>query len=1058
MEKGKTMAENQAPLFVFISYSRVNSQFVTRLRADLQSQGINTWIDQEGLRPGTPDWEEALRNAVRAAYAVLLIASPNSRQSPYVKDELSIAKEMYQRPVYPIWVAGEQWMDAIPMGWGSTQYIDAREALYATAVHQIATVLHQLLSEAPQLPIATPELDFEPRNPYKGLHAFIGEDACDFFGRETLIHKLAQALQEALNADKKIGQSRRLLTIIGSSGSGKSSVMMAGLLPRLRCGEMSELPGSKEWVYLDPMVPGKHPIDALIGILKPHFPDTSFKTLREDLEDDTTGGLHLLATQLDTKKGSRVVLLVDQLEELFTQTESKSERQQFLELLFTAATTPDGPLLILLTLRADFYHRLMEYPALYRLIEPTLEPLLPMEVEDLRATIEQPAALPDVQLTFEGNLVGDLLFEVQGQVGALPLLQFALYQLFERRSRHLLTLQSYNEIGGVRGALSQHTEKTYQDLPSDEHRRLARVLFLRLLEPGASEQDTTRRRAALSEFTYENQTQNSLMRETIDAFIKARLLTTNEVAGTTTIEVSHEAVIREWKRLVEWLLEARDDIRFQQDFSEDVVEWERRKQPKDRLYRGTQLKEAQGWARRNMPSEYEGSFLRASIFHQTISMVRFILIFCLLASSGGGLIWYVTHLPAVPPNPALVTNLKDDGAGSLRWSIAGAPSGSTIKFAPNVRGTIKLTSNDISIDKKLTIQGPGASLLTISSTGPTIQVSPRASVTISGLSFKDGTFTNMSFIVSEGKLIVTNSIFSNNVVHRNIVDTFYGSSITNGGNLTVINSIFSNNTAEFGGGAIDSSGIGNLVVINCNFSNNSSQASGGAIQSLNATIVTNSTFSNNQAFKGGALYADNLIVANSTFIHNQAVVGGAIEETLGNAIVISSTIYGNQASSTGGGIAITQISFGQGPSFPTNLTLTNSIVAANRAPTGPDIAGKLITGGYNLIQDYAGITFLDPNQLHITDRAVKHLSDLKIDSQLSNNDKHTQTLINGGHTQVLKLQSGSPAIDVIPHSRCLVNIQEASSKNMTIATDQLDDPRPNEPGGSCDIGAYESSY
>src|SRR5439155_19745725 len=129
-----------------------------------------------------------------------------------------------------------------------------------------------------------------------------------------------------------------------------------------------------------------------------------------------------------------------------------------------------------------------------------------------------------------------------------------------------------------------------------------------------------RRRAALSEFTLDDPTQTRLLRETIDTFITARLLTTNEVGGTTTIEVSHEAVIREWKRLAEWMREAREDIPLQQAISEDVAEWERRGKPGDRLYRGSQLKEAQAWARRNTPSGSEVAFLRASI----ASRVRFL--------------------------------------------------------------------------------------------------------------------------------------------------------------------------------------------------------------------------------------------------------------------------------------------------------------------------------------------------------------------------------------------------------------------------------------------------
>src|SRR5439155_12394705 len=208
----------------------------------------------------------------------------------------------------------------------------------------------------------------------------------------------------------------------------------------------------------------------------------------------------------------------------------------------------------------------------------------PMEVDELRAAIKGPAALPDVGLTFEGNLLGDPLYEVRGQVGALPLLEFALDQLFVRRDRYKLTLQAYREIGGVKGALTKHAESTYAALPSEEHRKLTRILFLRLIDPGISEQDTTRRRAALSEFSLAEASQTHLLQETINAFIAVRLLTANEVAGTTTIEVSHEALIREWPRLAGWLREAREDIRLQQNISKDVAEWDQRNKPVDRLY------------------------------------------------------------------------------------------------------------------------------------------------------------------------------------------------------------------------------------------------------------------------------------------------------------------------------------------------------------------------------------------------------------------------------------------------------------------------------------------
>jgi len=184
---------------------------------------------------------------------------------------------------------------------------------------------------------------------------------------------------------------------------------------------------------------------------------------------------------------------------------------------------------------------------------------------------------------FEGDLVGDLLFEMQGQRGALPLLQFTLDQLYQRRSGHTLTLRAYHEIGGVKGALVKHAEATYAALPSEEHRRLARTLFVRLIDLGVTDQDTVRRRAALTEFVLDDPTRTRLLQETIDAFIEARLLSTDTRAGFAAVEVSHEALIREWPRFSDWLHVAREDIRLQQMISEDTVEWEQHGKATDRL-------------------------------------------------------------------------------------------------------------------------------------------------------------------------------------------------------------------------------------------------------------------------------------------------------------------------------------------------------------------------------------------------------------------------------------------------------------------------------------------
>jgi WD40 repeat protein/transcriptional regulator with XRE-family HTH domain len=442
-----------------------------------------------------------------------------------------------------------------------------------------------------------------PRNPYKGLRPFTGADAGDYFGRERLVADLLAAL------DSACAGAPRFLAVVGPSGSGKSSVILAGVLPRLRQGS---LPGSENWVYLEPMTPGTNPLDALTITLSDANPAGSLRAIREDLLDSSRG-LHLLASRLARQRDRRVLLVVDQFEELFTLTTAEDERQRFLDLLVTAVNEPGGPVLLLLTLRADFYDRPMRYPALVSLLEKRSKLIPPMTVTELRAAIEQPAALSDVRLRFEDHLVDTMLFEVHGEAGALPLVQFTLAQLFERRAGHMLTLAAYEQIGGVHGALARHAETTFEALASEEHRRLARALLLRLIDPGAAEQEATRRRAPLAELESPDPQQSEMMRAVAAAFTAARLLVTNEYAGIPTIEVSHEALIREWERLAAWLREAREDIRLQQTISTDAADWLRRGRPADLLYRGSLLDEAVAWTGRDIPSAVEHRFVQAAL-------------------------------------------------------------------------------------------------------------------------------------------------------------------------------------------------------------------------------------------------------------------------------------------------------------------------------------------------------------------------------------------------------------------------------------------------------------
>jgi formylglycine-generating enzyme required for sulfatase activity len=595
---------------VFISYSRTDLKFVEQLRHELHGAGIAIWIDQIGLQPGTSDWEEALRDAIGDASAILYVASPNARRSAYVRDELALARDA-SKPIYPLWIAGEQWLDSVPLGLGRMQNIDLR----GDARAQGLTRLIRLLKGEEVVPTlfthqthGTSSALLNPRNPYKGLRAFREEDRSDFFGRDALIADLIHVIGNGRSAP-------RFHAVLGASGSGKSSIVMAGLLPKLRTGSLN---GSETWTYLDPMLPGAHPLEKLTIILarqlnRPH------NEIRTDLDDRSRRGLLRLASEISD---DGVVLYIDQFEELFTLTSDESERRHFIDLLTTAVTEPDGLLYVLISMRADFYDRPAAYRELGNLIATQHTLITPMSLADLYDVVQKPALLPDVGLILEDGLAREIVFAVHREVSALPLMQFTLAQLFEQRDGQRLTVAAYERMGGIKGALAQHAEATYQRL-SPEQQKLAQQLFLRLIEPGSTVQDTTRRRINWTELTMANAEQTDQLRTVADTFVHARLLTVDTVTANTevsnvspvqaTLEVSHEALIREWTRLGDWLHSAREDLLIMKRIASDAAEWQRKGQPDDLLYSDRRLLEAQRWASQHMPSQLEAVFLAASI-------------------------------------------------------------------------------------------------------------------------------------------------------------------------------------------------------------------------------------------------------------------------------------------------------------------------------------------------------------------------------------------------------------------------------------------------------------
>ncbi len=420
----------------------------------------------------------------------------------------------------------------------------------------------------------------EPENPYKGLRAFQPADARDFFGREKLVSKLIARLAE------KNGMSR-FLAVVGPSGSGKSSVVKAGLIPALWRGE---LPGSDRWFVVE-VVPGPRPLDEL-EIALTRVAAHPGPNLREHLERDQHGLLRVAGLILPDD-GSELVLVIDQFEELFTLVEDEAARAHVLDLIQAAVTDPRSRVRVVVTLRADFYDRPLHYPAFGELMRTRMETVLPLSAEELEAAVIKPAER--VGVSFEPGLVTRIVSDVHYQPGALPLLQYALTELFEQREQLTLTQAAYQASGGAVGTLAKRADDVYceQDAAG---RDAIQQMFLRLvtLDEDATE---TRRRVFRSELLNIATTDN-VMDEVIDTYAAYRLLTLDHDPATRkpTVEMAHEAILREWQRLRDWLDESRHDIRQQRLLSAAAAEWQHANRESSYLLSGAKLEQFEGWA------------------------------------------------------------------------------------------------------------------------------------------------------------------------------------------------------------------------------------------------------------------------------------------------------------------------------------------------------------------------------------------------------------------------------------------------------------------------------
>jgi serine/threonine protein kinase/ABC-type glycerol-3-phosphate transport system substrate-binding protein len=439
------------------------------------------------------------------------------------------------------------------------------------------------------------------RNPYKGLRAFLEADAADFFGREAVTKRLIRSLAED-------DPAARFLAVVGPSGSGKSSLVRAGLVPALRRGA---IPGSERWYVID-VLPGLHPFreieTALMSVAVEPPP-----SLMEELERDELGIVRAVDRVLPDPEAELVIVL-DQLEEVFTMIEDDSERARFLASIEAAALQPNSRVRMIATLRADFYDAPLSVAGFGDLLAARTEAVTPMTPEELERAIVAPA--DQAGLVVEPRLLAEMITDVADRPGGLPLLQYALTELAEKAEGRTLTLDAYRRIGRVSGALARRAEQLFEAM-GEQAREASRQLFLRLVTLGEGVEDT-RRRVRRSEFVTlaDRQTMDAV----IETFGRHRLLSFDRDTDTRepTVEIAHEALLREWARLRAWIDDVREHLRQRARISSATTEWVQAEQSSDYLLSGIRLAQAEEatWDDSIRLTDTEQEFLDSSLAHR----------------------------------------------------------------------------------------------------------------------------------------------------------------------------------------------------------------------------------------------------------------------------------------------------------------------------------------------------------------------------------------------------------------------------------------------------------
>ena len=567
----------------FLSHNGAEKSLVEGLAYELERRGLSCWLDKWNLVPGDP-WQPAIEEALGHCNTCVVFFGPRGL-GPWHNEEMRLAiqrrvnaREFRLRVLPVILPGGHRAKESDVPGFlqGTTWVKFGKSIEEEDALHRLECGIKGIPpGRGPGAAVSEGEC------PYLGLKTFQPEDAKLFFGRGAKVQELIDRLRNDFGNPKE----ERFLALIGASGSGKSSLALAGLIPAIQRGE---LPDSAAW----PLIrcrPGAHPWESLQIALAANQQIALHLAALPALigrPEDEQRRLHLTARLAlhDAPESHRLFLLIDQFEEIFTSCNDEAARRQLIDNVLYATCVAEGRTIVVLTVRADFYGQCASYPGLRAAISDHQSLIGPLSEDELREAIETPAQIAGGEI--EPGLMELLLSDMKGQAGALPFLEHALFQLWESRDGRRLTAKAYMKVGRLGGALDAHAEEFFAKTLTLEEQALCRQLLLDLVHPGEGAADTKKRVAV------DDVASTEAARVVLRKLADARLVTTAHTEAAEA-ELAHEALISGWRRLGNWVNENREESRLKERLLESAHEWQKNSKGGDFLYRGIQLAAAE---------------------------------------------------------------------------------------------------------------------------------------------------------------------------------------------------------------------------------------------------------------------------------------------------------------------------------------------------------------------------------------------------------------------------------------------------------------------------------